>query len=312
MIQIRPFIFILLAFILFSCEKYNDYDPSQIGPFEGISPPESGKGYQIYIPPFPVPPHFEKEIFLRMPVGNDSEIYISSMESQSRPGSHHLLAYGYKNESDPNNPEIGVMRIQNLNDGRGNLNTNMREESIYYFSQSPNNIIQFPKGTAIKLRKNATFDINTHYYNITDATKYGEAYINIYTIPKDSVLETLVLAEIDNKENLVLPKNSTTVIEKTEIFNQTTSIRVMTGHMHKRGVQFDVFIVGGPNDGDLVYTSYDYQHSPTLTFDPAIILQKGEGLKSQVKYANNTNKEIRYGVTSEDEMGKLFYFKSEL
>ncbi len=178
-------------------------------------------------------------------------------------------------------------------------------------AQEPDFLSQLPEGVAVRIPANATIDVNSHYFNLTDETLFGEVYLNFHTIPEDSVRELLVMDDVDNEEALILPPQQTTDIEYTEIFDEDTKIRQMFSHMHKRGSVFEVFKVGGANDGERLYVSTDYQHPPDMFFEPALEIKAGEGLRTMVRYENETNREIRFGVTSEDEMGILFYSRVE-
>ena len=298
-------------FCFFSCEKPFDYDVKDIPDFVGLEAPAASKGYQIHVPPFPVPANFEREFFIRMPIGNTSDIYVNRFRSLCRPGTHHLIAYGFQDENYSGHPTVGVMRDQNMPDGRGNINLTMGSGAMYYLTQVPDFELKLPDGIAIKIDANATIDLNSHYFNATDKTQFGEVFLNFHTIPQDSAKETLIIDDIDNYENLFLPKGETTDIEYTKIFLDTVKIRMMVSHMHKRGVQFDVYMVGGDRDGELLYVSYDYQHAPNQFFDPPLTLEPGQGLRTKVRYFNNSNRDISFGVTSEDEMGILFFLKSE-
>lgn len=310
--HLRPLIMLFsISILLTSCEQPFDYNPNDIPFFAGLDAPAAGEGYQVHIEPFPVPANYEREFFLRVPVGNTEDIYVDKFTSLCRPGTHHLIAYGFEDENDGDLPPVGVMRDQNLPDGRGNLSLTMGSESFYYAAQTANFELEFPGGIAIKIPANASFDINSHYFNATEEMQFGEIYLNAHTIPRDSATETLVVDDINNDEVLFLPPNETVDIEYTETFSETSNIRMMFSHMHKRGIQFDVYKVGGNQDGELLYSAYDYQHPPYQLFDPAIVIEEGEGLRTVVRYANETNREISFGVTSEDEMGILFYFKNE-
>ncbi|MGB0862771.1 MAG: hypothetical protein ACPG19_03955 [Saprospiraceae bacterium] len=302
--------FLLLAFtviVFTACQRSFEYDVEDIPYFEGLSAPATGEGYQIHIKPFPIVANYEREIFLRMPIGNTEDIYVSKFEALCRPGTHHLIAYGYEDENDENNAPIGVMRDQNLADGRGNFSLTMGSGAMYCGAQEPDFVSEFPKGVAVKIPANSTIDMNSHYFNLTNETLFGEVYLNMHTIPKDSVTELLVIDDIDNDENLFLPANETTDIEYTEIFDEETQIRQMFSHMHKRGVLFEVFKVGGSNDGEILYTALDYQHPPYKFFDTPLVFKAGEGIRTKVRYINDTDRDIMFGVTSEDEMGILFY-----
>jgi len=306
---------LMACFVFQACEKPFEYSLDEIpSDFDGLEAPVLGEGYQIHVPPFPVPADFEREWFMRMAFGNTEEIYANRFLSKCRPGTHHLIAYGYEDENDPNNPEIGVMRDQNRADGRANFKSSMSGDLAYFISQNADFELQLPEGMAIKIPENATVDMNSHYFNKTDKTLFGEVYLNTYVIPEAEVTEALVIEDIDNDSEgeLVLPPKQTTIITYTEMFDEITDIRMMVSHMHKRGKLFEVFKVGGANDGQKLYSANDYQHPPTLFFsDSPLVILEGEGLRTEVTYENETNRTIRFGVTSEDEMGILFYMKKD-
>ena len=69
---------------------------------------------------------------------------------------------------------------------------------------------------------------------------------------------------------------------------------------------FRVFIDGGPRDGELVYIAYDWEHPPILELNPTLTLEKGQGLRLQATYNNDTNSTINFGFLSSDEMMILF------
>ena len=300
--------FLLLAIIgLNSCQQTFEYDINDVPYFQGLEKPAVGEGFQVHVPAFPVVANYERELFIRMPIGNTEDIYVTKFHALCRPGTHHLIAYGYQNEDNPNHPPIGVMRDQNLPDGRGNITLTMGSGAMYCGAQEPEFIQQFPPGVAVRIPANATIDVNSHYFNLTKETIFGEVFLNMETIPKDSVTELLEIDNIDNDEVLFLPKGETTDIEFTELFDETTRIRQMFSHMHKRGVLFEVFRVGGVDDGELLYAALDYQHPPYKFFDEPLVFLEGEGMRTKVRYINNTDRDIEFGVTSEDEMGILFY-----
>lgn len=303
-------VFLSVGTIFYSCEKSIEYNVADIPFFEPLAAPPAGQGYQLHIPPFPVPSNYEREIFLRLAIENPEDIYVTRYEVICRPNTHHFIAYGYDNESADYHPKVGVMRDQNLPDGKANLGLTMGSGALYCGVQEPEYDLQFPDGMAVKIPANSTIDMNSHYFNFGEELIFGEVYLNLWTIPKSEVTEVLEYDEIDNEEELFLPKNQNTTIEYTEYFRQSTSIRQMFAHMHKRGYLFDVFKVGGKNDGELLYKSLDYRHPPNKFFDPPLIIKNGEGIRTQVSYNNDTNRDINFGVTSEDEMGILFYSKT--
>jgi hypothetical protein len=301
----------ILIITVLACERSFEYELSDVPYFEGLAKPAADEGYQVHILPFPVPANYEREIFVRMEIGNTEDIYVTKFEALCRPGTHHLIAYGYGDENAPMNPGIGMMRDQNLPDGRGNLTLTMGSGSMYCGAQSANFTQQFPPGVAIKIPANATIDMNSHYFNLTDKMIFGEVYLNFRTIPVDSVTELLSYDDINNENVLFLPASKETTIDYTRTFNKKTRIRQMFSHTHKTGKRFLVYKVGGTNDGELLYSSFDYQHPPYLFFDTPLVIEAGEGIRTLVTYDNTTAESIDYGVTSKDEMGILFFAKIE-
>ncbi len=308
--KVKKFLFLLgiSAITLASCERSLEYDVAEIPTnFTPLGVPTLG--YQLHVPPFPVPANFEREWYMRLPIGNKEKIYVTSVEVKMRPGSHHFIAYPYANENDPNNPPIGVMRDQNLSSGRLNLRSNPNMSGFILESTAPEYRIDIPNGYAIPFEPNSTLDLNAHYFNKTAKTLFGEMYMNLHTKPKSAIRGELRDLNLANHDVLTLPPNKRTVIESTQLFDTLTQIMVLTSHCHKRGEKFEIYAVGGADNGKLLYTSTDYVHPPILYYNTPLTFQKGQGLRSVVTYNNETSRTITFGVTSEDEMGIVYgYF----
>ena len=74
-----------------------------------------------------------------------------------------------------------------------------------------------------------------------------------------------------------LPAGKETTIEKTFTVSQPTTIFMLTSHMHMLGKRFQIKIVGGARDGELVYESTDWEHPQTLTFRRRSCYSRGRG-----------------------------------
>ncbi len=86
---------------------------------------------------------------------------------------------------------------------------------------------------------------------------------------------------------------------------------MLTSHNHKLGEKFVIKIVGGARDGEVVYESTDWEHPLIKNFPQALEFKVGEGLMSEITYNNTTTKTVRFGLTSEDEMGIIFGYYYE-
>ncbi len=299
--------------LFIACEKTIDYNTADIPPnFTALAKPTTGAGYQIHMATFPIPANFEREIFLRLPVGNTEDVYVNSFEAKMRQGSHHLIAYGFPDESVKNLPTVGIMRDQNSPNGTINLNSSMPNTLFIFGAPTADFKQSLPDGYAIKLKKDATFDMNVHYFNKTDATRFGEVYMNVYTVPKEKVKKELISIAFFNYDVMIFEPNTTKVITQKFTYDAPVRVHQLTSHTHARGMRYEIHINGGKRDNELVYVSEDWEHPAIINFPTPIDLKAGEGLTSVVTYKNTTNRTIKDGVTSSDEMNIIYGYYEKM
>jgi Copper type II ascorbate-dependent monooxygenase, C-terminal domain len=292
-----------------SCEKpFDTYETSEIPTdFIPLAKPKADEGYQIRIEPFPIQKNFEREFYVRKELGNTEEVYLNGFEMKARPGTHHLISYAY-GKDDKLNP-VNVMYDQNMPNNTLAFRSAGTTGGPLFQSPSANYKLNLPAGYAVKLAPNTSFLMNSHYFNKTDKTRFGEIFVNYYTIPKAKVEQILEVEYLSPEVDLILPPNKKTTMVSDFIFEKETVIPSMLSHYHKRGEKFEIRIKNGPRNGELIYESTYYDDPKTLNFTPALVLKKGEGLTSTVTYNNDTNRTIKWGVTSEDEMNIAIIFK---
>jgi hypothetical protein len=308
----KTILFSAFAALFFaSCEKnLNDYDPKAAPVFAAPPPIKAGEGYQVHIPVFPVAANSEREFYVRYEVGNKEDIYVNGLETIQRPGTHHLVLYGYGPKSIAQGlPPLGMLFDQNVANGKGNLRVTNGSPDSYIAFESPSGdfVYKLPDGYAYKIPANSSFNFNSHYFNKTNETRYGECFVNFRTVDKSKVKVLLENFTLDGN-NFSLPPNKKTVFKKDTIFNKKTTFISMISHCHKRGENFVIKLKGGKNDGKIIYSNTDYAHAPYLNFPQPIVFQPGEGISWEVTYNNESNRTITYGVTSEDEMNFIFGF----
>jgi len=163
----------------------------------------------------------------------------------------------------------------------------------------------FPPGVALRLPASMSIDMNVHYVNRTASEIPGEGYANLYTIPLAQVQKVAHTLNMANT-SFSLPAGKETTVEKTFTVSQPTTVFMLTSHMHMLGKRFQIKIVGGARDGELVYESTDWEHPQTITFTTPIVLQAGQGLKSVITWNNTMNHVVTFGLQSTDEMGIIF------
>ncbi|WP_460906589.1 monooxygenase [Spirosoma areae] len=281
-----------------------------VAAYEPLPTPAAGTGYQLAVPQFDIQPNFERELFTRRMVGNTQDIYVNRYETKMRSGSHHFVAYDFHNKSLL--PNLNDIRDLRNPDNSLNLLTVLSMSNHVYLagSQAQYQDYVFPEGAALLIPAGTSLDLNSHFVNRTTTVTKGEAQINLYTVDKLTVKHVVQTLDLGNN-NLDIQPNKRTTISRSFTFDKPRKVLTLTSHMHKLGEKFVIKIKGGTRDGEVVYTSTDWQHPDIITFKTPISLQKGEGLTSEITYNNTTNKVVNFGLTSEDEMGIIFGYYYE-
>jgi hypothetical protein len=289
----------------------DDTTPSYVPTaFAPLPAPAPGMGFQLKIEPFPVSPNFERELFVRRSVGNTQDVYVNRIQLRSRPNSHHLVIYDFRNQ----NALPALNTLRDLRNPDGTLNpTTLAQMGNHVFlggGTDPNLDYTLPDGAALLLPANATVDLNPHYFNRTAQALTGENYVNFHTVEKAQVRHVARTLDLGNSD-LLIPPNTRRTFTKTWTFPQARTVILLTSHNHERGERFVIKIKGGARDGEVVYESTDWEHPAIKAFSPGLRLQAGEGLTSEITYYNPTDRTVRFGLTSQDEMGIIFGYYYE-
>jgi hypothetical protein len=309
----KTLLFLAIAALFFTaCEKtLNDYDPKTAPAFAPYPAPKAGEGFQVHIPVFPIAANSEREFFIHLPVGNTEEAYLTGIETIQRSGTHHIVLYDFGPKSIAKGlPPVGMIFDQNMANGKGNLYAQnaLPDMTQFFVSTSSDVRYKLPDGFAFKMRANASFNFNPHYFNKTNEMRFGESYVNFNTVDKSKVKQIINNMTLEGNENLILKPNERVTIKNDTIFDKKTTVLSMIGHCHKRGEKFVIKYKGGKRNGEILYVSDDYANAPYLNFAKPLVIEKGEGLSWEVTYNNESNRTITFGVTSEDEMNFIFGF----
>lgn len=265
--------------------------------------PESG--YQMHLGPFDVKPNFERELYEYQILGNTEAIYVDQIEITMRKGSHHFILYDF--DSGTPLPQTNVIR--DIRDENNQFViptiTSIVNQVFVFGTQLRNTNYSYPEGVALKVPAGKGFDLNTHYANYSDETVVGELYVNLHTRPVSEVkhiAHELFLSE----QNFSLPPKKESTVAAEYIFNNKRQVFMLTSHAHQHMKEFRIYIKGGSRDGELVYYTNDWEHPVLLEYDPPITLNAGEGLRGEAIYDNQTDRTLKFGLLSLDEMMIIF------
>ena len=310
------FIAVALCFVfaLSSCNTASTVVPTTPAA-NPLDPPAAGTGFQVTSGTFDVAQNFEREIFIYRDLGNTDPIYINHIHSKMLPNSHHMVMYLF----DPSTPAMDLPAFNTLRDLRNpdgtynNITENQMQWHLFLGgSMVSEDDYNFPSGVALKLPAHAGIDVNTHFVNevASTGTIQGACFANLYTVAASAVQHEAQTI-FQSKTNITLLPHKQTVVSDSIInpYPYAASIFTLTSHCHARGLKFQIYITGGPRNGELIYESRDWSHPAVKTYDPPIIVNLHEGLRSVVTYENNTDNVIQYGLKSTDEMDIIYgYF----
>jgi hypothetical protein len=288
----------------------DDKTPTTTVAFAPLAPPTTGTGFQLKLDQFAVNPNFEREIFVRRAIGNPSEIYVNRIVLRSRPNSHHMVLYDFRDRAVL--PSMDQVRDLRNADNTLNRQTTLTMANHVFLGGGTlsNQDYTLPEGTALKFPANYSIDLNAHYFNKTSTVLYGENYVNLYTTDPAKVKKIVQELDLGN-QSMDIPAGQRKTFTKFWTFDKPRYVVMLTSHNHKLGEKFVIRIKGGTRDGQVIYESTDWEHPLVKNFTPALALAKGEGLTSEITYYNTTSQRVSFGLTSDDEMGIIFGYYYE-
>ena len=290
-------------------EDEERYEPPDFAP---LSPP--AQGIQLHLGPFEVSPSFERELFSYKPLGNPEDIFISRLEVVMRPGSHHLLLLAFRDGMSADLfPVPHELRDIRASDGSYIIeNIRMMLQHVPVAgTQWPRMNVGFPPGTAFRMPADSGLDLNSHFINRTSEPLEGEVYVNLHTMEAAAVEREAHIFAMSNFE-IELPPGEVTTLHRDFLFPERRHVFQLVSHAHEHMTEFRIEVIGGARDGELVYFALDWEHPPILELDPPIVLEKGQGFSLEATYDNWTDRELNFGLLSEDEMMILYgYYYTE-
>ncbi len=273
--------------------------------FAPMQAPAAADGFQLAINAFTVSPNTEREVFVNRTTPNTSTVYVNKITMQGRPNSHHFVLYGF--QSTTLLPPVNTLRDLYNSDASINITTFAQMQNHIFLGGGTdvNTTYTFPAGVALKVPPATALDLNAHYFNKQNINLTGENYINMYTVSQANVVKEAQSINFANY-NFSIPANSRKTVTTNYTFNKAVTVITLTSHFHKLGEKFQIKILGGTRNGEVVYENTDWEHPIVINLATPILLKAGEGLTSVVTYNNTTNKLVNFGLTSEDEMNIIF------
>jgi hypothetical protein len=160
---------------------------------------------------------------------------------------------------------------------------------------------RFPEGVGKSFRGGQKIAVDYHYVNDTSEPVVAGARINLhFTAGVERLART---ASFSNFTIYTPPGGWSSHLGECTVQRDLT-IAELVRRTERHGTSFRVWRMGGEHDGELLWSSLEWQDN---RFEPAepLELGAGEGFRFQCDYVNAGATALRYGVTAQDETCSL-------
>ncbi|HMZ90115.1 MAG TPA: T9SS type A sorting domain-containing protein [Chitinophagales bacterium] len=281
------------------------------------APPAAGTGFQIHFGPFFLWPDTENEYFTKYPVNIPTDVEINRVDTYMGPYSHHFITYKFVE------PGVEASIEPGLHEGPDFFGVDLVTAHQYADS------IILPPGTAFHWDYGTVLDLNSHYINYSsDKPLACEAYINVYTQPVGTAIQTMYSVLLSNQSFNIPPTGDPYSDEATAFENghgeDELFIWGISTHTHKLGTDFDIYKRNDDHSrGEHIFDAscgategipgcldeiYDYQHPPIRYWESMLPIKWKNGIIYEATWVNNGPDYIDFGPLSTDEMMVIFYF----
>ena len=234
--------------------------------------------------------------------GNPGEQYnVSGIELANAQGSHHLIvtmaAPGSASERQLQAHALGeqvpcIGAQQEF--GLSGMSVLASSQTHYVKSSLPDGI-----GQRVFGGQRLVFDY--HYFNFGSEPLTAKSAMAVHTFsPNEPV--TFVSSLAFSNMTLDVPAMSERTFTAACTLQHAAMLSGFARHTHQFGTDFSVWFEGGPQAGQHIWTSSDWEHDTDFKFPEPRLMQPGEGFKFACSFKNPGTKPLRFGISASDEM----------
>jgi hypothetical protein len=234
------------------------------------------------------------------PEGSDGTWCITRFEVAMTPGYHHLFVAKAPIGSDSDKlMEVGK-RVRCVGGAHVAYGTDLMSIPL---PQGTYVDVPYFEGVGMRLEAGQKISVNYHYLNVGDEDIIGMTKLNFHAAPCDGLLEMGQFGFYN--QDIAVPPGGTASSEMHATFSQDVYVHDIFRHTHRFGTEVPISFYGGPRDGEVFFTSPDFEEGAGFRFPEPVLVKKGEGFKFVCNWENDTEKWLRFGPTADDEMCML-------
>lgn len=262
-----------------------------------LAPP--AQGFQVRSMGTNIAPGDDREYceVARLPGTPADTYYVNRLELGLTPGSHHLIVTAI---------EPGSATEAAVHEGDV-LPCSPLGAQVYGEQQSPVIGIQhkyyderYPEGVGREYHGGQYIVFDLHMLNAGAKEVRARAAINFYTIEAARVQKKVRLFAFINF-TINTPAGAKRDFVGECRFDHDLLLQKVVRHTHQWGTDYRVWYAGGDKDGQLIFSSPDYE-TTDFSFDPPVLVRKDTGLRFKCSYDNTTDHALSFGFLATDEM----------
>jgi hypothetical protein len=257
------------------------------------------------------------------PLNNKEELNVSlyNLKVDNKKLLHHAWIFIEEGKGEYSGLKWGDLITKHLNSFDIDMNKFYTNELIYTPGDVPH---AYDYGYATKIKPNSTIILQYHYKG-TGKLEVDKTFFELYTTSLENLTEikTLMLDEshIENQP-FETPANQVKSFSQNYFINKDIYLFKISNHMHYRGKSAHAYAVTANYDtiNLLTIPKWEFDWQGIYTYETPVFVPKNSTICIE-SVIDNRNSNIRnpvsppinavYGVTSNDEMLRTFFFYSD-
>jgi hypothetical protein len=158
---------------------------------------------------------------------------------------------------------------------------------------------QFPAGTGHVLQGGQKIAVEYHVVNDAKDPILAKARLAFHVVTAEQVTHRVHSASFENFTIYTPPHGNSSHVGECRV-RQELFVSDLVRRTQLYGTTFKVWHTGGEHDGELLWQS-DSSEQERMDMAQPLHLQPGDGFRFQCDYQNPTDRELRYGVSADDE-----------
>lgn len=233
-----------------------------------------------------------------LPGSSDTLYYMNRFESQMTGGSHHLIVSAAAPGSGSGDDLVVGDQFECAGGTFGGDFIPVGGSQSSYQDES------FPEGVGRVFHGGQKLVVNYHYLNVSDSPVNAQVQLNLHTTSEDKIQYIANSFGFYNV-GFNIPAGTSDSVFTECTFTEDITISQLTRHTHRWGTDFNVWYLGGENDGELVFSSSNYEDTDH-DFEVPIVAPAGTGFRFECAFNNTEDYALRFGLKATDEMCILF------